>query len=106
MPPGITYWRYVTVETNDGPQSVPVATTRPLAVCEKDLEDEDVLALLRQLIKVAYRRGLSLMPGQRAEQGNGDEMFQVLAQGGTVTVSDLGDLLEVIESAPPEKPVR
>jgi hypothetical protein len=46
MPPGITYWHSVTVETPAGPREINVPRTRPLASCERDLEDDDVLALL------------------------------------------------------------
>lgn len=57
-PPSITYYRYVTVTTDDGPQSVPVPTTRPLAACGNDLGDDDVIALLGQLEAIAKKRGL------------------------------------------------
>ena len=58
MPPGITYWRYVTVLTDEGEREVWAPTTRPLATCGTDLEDEDVQSLIRQLRRIARQRGL------------------------------------------------
>jgi hypothetical protein len=58
VPPGITYWTAVTVQTAEGPKSLFAPTTRPLAACSADLEDEDVLALLGQLTDLARERGL------------------------------------------------
>ena len=59
-PPGITYARRVTVLTPEGDQEVWTSLTRPLATCETELEDEDILALLCRLLQIAEQRGLDL----------------------------------------------
>src|SRR5436190_16722080 len=59
MPPGITYYEQITVRLADGSmRPVMVPKTKPLAACRNDLDDDDVLALLRQLDQMASRRGL------------------------------------------------
>ena len=57
-PPGITYYEKVSVITPEGEQTIFVPKTRPLAACRDDLEDEDVVALLDQLEKIAKGLGL------------------------------------------------
>jgi hypothetical protein len=58
MPPGITYWRKVTVADPDGnPREIWSADTKPLAAIEGSLDDDDVLALLRRLGRIARGRG-------------------------------------------------
>ena len=58
-PPGITYWRAVTVITDDGARELWTPKTRPLAVCSKDLEDDELQSLIRQLHRIAHTRGLA-----------------------------------------------
>jgi hypothetical protein len=58
-PPGITYWRKVRFRPNEEVEEM-LPTTRPLAQCDHDLDDEEVLALLDQLEKIARARGLTL----------------------------------------------
>lgn len=57
-PPGVTYWTQVVIETPCGPKAIFSPTTRPLAACAADLEDEDVLALLQQVTHLAKSRRL------------------------------------------------
>jgi hypothetical protein len=65
MPPGITYWRTVKVKTADGQvieTAVPLTKLLPsLEVGE--LDNADIIALLRQLTRAAIARGL-LTPGE------------------------------------------
>jgi hypothetical protein len=64
MPPGITYWREVEVLTADGPRKILTPTTKPLPSLQvSDLDDSDVIQLLRQLTRAAIARGL-LKPGE------------------------------------------
>ena len=58
MPPGVTYYENVVVVTPQGERSILVPKTRPLASCHDDLEDEDILALLEMLNRMAKERGL------------------------------------------------
>jgi hypothetical protein len=58
MPPGITFWRKVEVQTAEGPDTIFTPTTRPLAKCETDLDDDEIVALLTQLRDLAEKRGL------------------------------------------------
>jgi hypothetical protein len=60
MPPGITYWRRVTVVTPDGERQVWAPTARPLAACDNNLDDDDVRALLFALHKIAAKRGIDV----------------------------------------------
>jgi hypothetical protein len=53
MPPGITYWRTAEILTADGPREIRTPATKPLAACEQDLEDDEVMSLLRQLTRQA-----------------------------------------------------
>ncbi len=57
-PPGITYWAAVEVARDGTTREIMAPNTRPLAACENDLTDDDVLALLAQLQKIASNRGL------------------------------------------------
>jgi hypothetical protein len=57
-PPGITYWTQVTVQTPDGEKPIFSPTTRPLAACAADLDDDDVMALLVQVTELAKQRNL------------------------------------------------
>jgi hypothetical protein len=57
-PPGITYWTQVTVQTPNGEMPIFSPTTRPLAICAADLDDEDVVALMTQVTELAEQRGL------------------------------------------------
>jgi hypothetical protein len=57
-PPGITHWCRVTVTTPEGEQQVWVPKTKPLAVCENQLEDDEVTGLLAHLAALAIKRGL------------------------------------------------
>lgn len=59
-PPGITYWRSVTVLTDEGEQEVLTPKTRPLATCANQLEDDEVRSLIHQLHAIARERGLEL----------------------------------------------
>src|SRR3954471_17827490 len=47
-PPGVTYWTPLVVDTPDGPRSIFSPTTKPLAACAQDLDDDDVMDLFRQ----------------------------------------------------------
>lgn len=61
IPPGITYWRPVTIETTNGPMQTTVPVTRPLASLPwQDLEDADVVALLERLLGQAKLRGIDV----------------------------------------------
>src|SRR5438105_4715765 len=60
-PPGVTYWRAVTIETADGPTRTAVPITRPLAALPwAELEDADVVALLERLLGQAKIRGIDV----------------------------------------------
>jgi hypothetical protein len=59
MPPGITYWRTVIVQTAAGEQTVYTPTMRPPASCDADLTDQEVLDMLAQLGELARRRRLT-----------------------------------------------
>ena len=58
VPPGMTYWYQARIQTENGERLIWQPKTRPLAACRTDLEDEDILALLRQIENEAIRRGL------------------------------------------------
>jgi len=58
MPPGITYWEKVRVQTAEGEREVHTPKSRPLAACHSDLTDDDVLQLMAQLRGLADKRGL------------------------------------------------
>lgn len=81
MPPGVTYWQQVTVITPDGEHTVWAPKTRPLAACDSDLEDRDVLALLSQLRSIAEARGLDIRTEvdwpQFAGHANADEAVTI-----------------------------
>lgn len=63
MPPGITYWRKVVVQTAEGEREVWTPETRPVATLDAvDLSDDDVMALLVKLRAVAVARGLISAP--------------------------------------------
>ncbi len=56
MPPGITYYEQIAVRLADGAtRPVMGPKTKPLAAC---CDDDDVLALIRQLGAMATQRGL------------------------------------------------
>ena len=57
MPPGITVWRKTRIKAREEIE-IWQPTTRPLAAVQ-DLEDDDLLALLRDLRILASERGLS-----------------------------------------------
>jgi hypothetical protein len=59
MPPGITYWRRVTLRV-DRDAEVWQPLTRPLPACDNALEDDEVVTLIRQLHRVAYERGITI----------------------------------------------
>ena len=64
MPPGITYWREIEVLTADGPRKISTPTTKPLPSLEVgELDDGEIIQLLRQLTSAAIARGL-LPPGE------------------------------------------
>jgi hypothetical protein len=54
-PPGITRWRKVEIKPGI---TISQAVTQPLAACWRDLTNEEISALLIQLIRLAIRRGL------------------------------------------------
>ncbi len=58
MPPGVTVWRVVRVKAREEVEIWQPAT-RPLAAFQDGLEDDDILALLRDLRILAAERGLS-----------------------------------------------
>ena len=60
MPPGITYWEKIVVQTAEGDREISVPKTRPLAACRTGLDDDDVLALLDELHGIARKRRLDL----------------------------------------------
>ncbi len=61
MPPGITYWRPVTIETANGPIETTVPVTRPLASLPwADLENADIVALIQRLLGQAKLRGIDV----------------------------------------------
>lgn len=55
-PPGITYWEKVRVQTAEGEREIFPPTTKPLAACRRDLDDNDIAALLDGLHKEMDRR--------------------------------------------------
>ena len=59
MPPGVTTWRKVRVYPNTEAEIL-MPLTRPLAACETDLDDDEVLGLLAQLKRIAKNRGLKI----------------------------------------------
>jgi hypothetical protein len=64
MPPGITYWRKVTVTTPELEREVWTPTTQPLAAIDMHdglsvLADEDISRLLQALLEEAAKRGLT-----------------------------------------------
>ncbi len=62
MPPGVTVWRKVRIKAREEVK-IWQPTTRPLAAIQVDgLEDDDLLALLRDLRILATERGLSPEP--------------------------------------------
>ena len=56
MPPGITHWETVVVQTAEGEREIFAPKTRPLAAFNS-LEDVDIEALLKQLQAELERRG-------------------------------------------------
>ena len=86
MPPGVTYYRKVTVLTDEGEQEVLVPETRPLAACSSHLEDEDVQSLIRQLCGIARQRGLRV----ETEGEVSDEAYASLLQARDVDHAKLG----------------
>jgi hypothetical protein len=59
MPPGISYWDQVEVETPEGPRKVWTPRVKPLAsIAHNELTDEEILELLRQLKALARQRNL------------------------------------------------
>ena len=58
MPPGLTYWRKVKVQTAEGEQEIWHPTTRPIATLPDDLSDDDIRSLLAQLAEMVRARGL------------------------------------------------
>jgi hypothetical protein len=61
MPPGITYWEQITVNAmSGGTRQIWAPKLRPLAACSNNLEDADVIELLRGLHEIARARGLDL----------------------------------------------
>ena len=49
----------MTVLTNDGEREIWTPKTRPLATCS-DLEDDELQSLIRQLHRIARKRGLAV----------------------------------------------
>ena len=58
MPPGITVWHKTRIKAREEVE-IWQPTTRPLAAVQDGLEDDDLLALLRDLRVLATERGLS-----------------------------------------------
>jgi hypothetical protein len=59
MPPGVTYWRKVTVVTPEGEREILAPTTQPYpSLCLADFEDAEIVVLLRALAREANRRRL------------------------------------------------
>ena len=50
-PPSITYWRCVTVRPGDAERKIMQPITKPLPACERDLDDEEVVVLLKQIVR-------------------------------------------------------
>lgn len=61
LPPGIVYWRKARIRAGDGaPLDTWLPTERPLAAIRRaELQDADIVALLRQLILEARARKIS-----------------------------------------------
>jgi hypothetical protein len=78
MPPGITYWRYCEVRLADGTlKKVAAPETKPLAACDTDLDEDDILALIRRLGTMAKQRGLIDSARTALEQGGGTSGFLI-----------------------------
>jgi len=61
LPPGIVYWRKARIQAGDGaPLDTWLPTERPLAAIRRaELQDADIVALLRQLTLEARARKIS-----------------------------------------------
>jgi hypothetical protein len=57
-PPGITYYREVTIRPEHVGRTVWRPTRRPLARCDNYLEDEEIIGLLCELKYHVLKRGL------------------------------------------------
>ena len=56
-PPGITYWRKVTLRAGETTE-IMRSKTQPLPSIAGDLEDDEIRSLLEQITKLARKRGL------------------------------------------------
>jgi hypothetical protein len=71
-PPGITYWSRCEVRLVDGTlKTILEPKTKPLAACDTNLDDDDVLALIRRLGTMAKQRGLIDSARAALDQGGG-----------------------------------
>jgi hypothetical protein len=69
-PPGITYWSAVSVRQADGSlKEIWAPTTKPLAVCENMLDDDDVMNLIGRLGSMARKRGLLNQAHEQLDRG-------------------------------------
>ena len=81
-PPGVTYWHKVNVAVQDEREIlVWRPETRPLAACQASIENEDVLALLRQLGRMAAVRGI-LPTAEQAFRDGVESRKDPMASGG------------------------
>ena len=97
MPPGITCWKKVRVIPNVETE-IWRPVTRPLARCETDLTDEEVLGLIADLNLIARRRGLTV-DWSRTRSLSGVMDYT----GSEPTGAKLDALRQLIEWAPPAK---
>ena len=88
IPPGITVWRKVRVKAHEEVE-IWQPTSRPLATfSHENLEDDDILALLRDLRILATKRGLS----PESEPPLGEPVFPGPDECVTVGPNDLARL--------------
>ncbi len=59
-PPGITYWKHVEIRPEHVGRQICQPATRPLASCQNELSNEDVIALIQRLYRQCQRRGIPI----------------------------------------------
>lgn len=86
-PPGITYYEQIAVRLADGAtRLVMVPKTKPLAACCDNLDDDDVLALIRQLGAMATERGLTVRQAGELAQVSHETIVGI--EAGRASVKD------------------
>ena len=87
-PPGVTYWQQVNVAVQDEREVlVWRPETRPLAACQSTIENEDVLALLKQLARMAAVRDI-LLAAEQAFHDGVESRKDPMASGGLMVFGD------------------